>query len=504
MKGFVAAGHQLTCKAAAEILEKGGNAFDAAIAAGFSAAVTEPTLCSVGGGGFLLAHVQKTGQDILFDFFVNTPGKGLNKNIKPHFFPITVNFKDSQQDFHIGMGSAAVPAALKGFLYIHNQLGVLPLNQVLEPAIRYSINGIVLTRHQAYFLSLLRPIITFSTFGKSLYEKKGHYVQAGDKIANPTYGEFLRILCKLGQGVFYEGFIANQIEKDMKQGGGFVTTQDLMTYEIKERKPLRINFRDCEIVTNPLPSSGGILMGLYMELFQSAKCSTDTVEGIFALVETMRTAENLRKSKKYGLEELYPLIEAEKNSFINKLKQIHVQSTSGTTHVSILDSEGNAASMTVSNGEGSGYFVPGTGIMLNNMLGEDDLHPDGFHFSPPGLRVSSMMSPSFINKNGQLKVVLGSGGSKRIKTALFQVIINLVDKGMSLQEAIESPRIHLDDSQTLQIEPCFDEALVQQLAKYFKINTWSEKEVYFGGVHAVSISGQGWGDSRRGGSFIEV
>ena len=503
MKGLIAAGHQLTCQAAAEILKMGGNAFDAAVAAGFSAAVTEPTLCSLGGGGFLLAHIQKTAQDMLFDFFVNTPGKGLNQNIEPHFFPVTVNFKDSQQDFHIGMGSVAVPAALKGFFHVHSQLGVLPLQQVLEPAIRYAIDGVVLTKHQAYFLSLLKPICTFSTFGKGLYEKHGRYVQEGNKVANPTYGEFLQVLCRLGEGAFYKSFIANQIEKDMRQGGGFVTKQDLMTYEVEVRKPLRIHFRDFEIVTNPLPSSGGILIGLCLELFQTSKCSVDTFQGLLTLVEIMRTVENLRQSKRYELKELYLINEDEKKSFIERLKQIKMPSTSGTTHISILDSEGNAASMTLSNGEGSGYFVPETGIMLNNMLGEDDLHPEGFHFLPPGLRVSSMMSPSFIKKNGQLKVALGSGGSKRIRAALLQVIVNLVDHGMSLQEAIESPRIHLDDSQVLQIEPGLDEILIQELANYFKINTWSEREVYFGGVHAVSTDGEGWGDSRRGGSFIK-
>ncbi|HLC15712.1 MAG TPA: gamma-glutamyltransferase, partial [Thermodesulfovibrionia bacterium] len=420
MKGFVAAGHTLTCKAAAETLQNGGNAFDAAVAAGFASAVTEPTLSSPGGGGFLLAHVQKTGQDIVFDFFVNTPGKGLSQKIEPHFFPVTVDFKDSAQDFHIGMGSVAVPAALKGFLHVHNRLGLLPLRQVLEPAIQYALNGVSLTRHQAGFLSMLKPIYTFSPFGKSLYERQGLYVQAGDKVVNPAYGAFLHVLSRLGEGIFYDGFIANQIEKDMKQGGGFVTREDLKTYRVEERTPFSIRYRDYEVVTNPLPASGGILISLHLKLFKEAlrfhKLVAKGAKHLLTLCEVMKTVEELRQREGGKLESIYDLKEKEILTFLWHLEQTFARTSSGTTHISVLDSYGNAASMTISNGEGSGYYVPGTGIMLNNMLGEDDLYPEGFHSIPPGMRVSSMMSPGFIKKDGQIQVVLGSGGSKRIKT----------------------------------------------------------------------------------------
>jgi len=353
---------------------------------------------------------------------------------------------------------------------------------------------------------MLKPIYTFSPFGKSLYEPHGLYVQLGDKVANPVYGEFLHALSRLGEGVFYEGFIANQIEKDMKQGGGFVTRDDLKTYRAEERHPLRIQYRDYEIVTNPLPASGGILISLYLTLFQEAlrfhKHGAKTSKHLLTLTEVMKTVEDLRQMGSEKLEAIYDLKEKEKLFFLWKLEQTLARSSGGTTHISVLDSQGNAASMTISNGEGSGYYVPGTGIMLNNMLGEDDLHPEGFHSMPPGMRVSSMMSPGFIKKDGQIQVVLGSGGSKRIKTAMLQVIINLLEFNMTLQEAIESPRIHLDDRRILQIEPGFDSNVIHQLAKQYKVNVWSKKNLYFGGVHAVSSSKEGWGDSRRGGSFI--
>jgi gamma-glutamyltranspeptidase/glutathione hydrolase len=155
--------------------------------------------------------------------------------------------------------------------------------------------------------------------------------------------------------------------------------------------------------------------------------------------------------------------------------------------------------MTTSNGEGAGYLAPDTGIMLNNMLGEDDLHPDGFHNSPPGLRVASMMAPSMLLRDGEVELVLGSGGSKRIRTALLQVISNSVDHAMPLQQAIEAPRLHWDGEQ-VQIEPGFSAANKAALEQHWPVNQWPESNMYFGGVHAVSpSSAQAGGDPRRGG-----
>ncbi|NOZ68660.1 MAG: gamma-glutamyltransferase, partial [Deferribacteres bacterium] len=175
--------------------------------------------------------------------------------------------------------------------------------------------------------------------------------------------------------------------------------------------------------------------------------------------------------------------------------------TQGTTHISAVDGQGNAASMTTSNGSGSGCFIPGTGIMLNNMMGEDDLHPDGFFSSPPGMRVSSMMVPTIILKHGRADVVMGSGGSKRIKTAVLQVLLNIIDFNCSLEEAVEAPRIHLEDG-TLHTEPGLPADVLERLAAHYKLNRWNTRDMYFGGVHCVSGEMHGWGDSRRGGVFL--
>jgi gamma-glutamyltranspeptidase/glutathione hydrolase len=175
----------------------------------------------------------------------------------------------------------------------------------------------------------------------------------------------------------------------------------------------------------------------------------------------------------------------------------------GTTHVSVADKEGNCASMTCSNGEGSGYIAPGTGIMLNNMMGEDDLHPNGFHSSPPGERVFSMMSPSLLLNGEKVELVLGSGGSKRIRTAISQVITQVVDFDRSLQDAVDEPRLYLDED-CLQIEPGYKQASIDFVEKLLPVNVWPQKDVYFGGVHAVIPGVEGAGDLRRGGSVRVV
>jgi gamma-glutamyltranspeptidase/glutathione hydrolase len=165
-KTMVASGHPCTSQAALDIMAAGGNAFDAVVAAGFTAAVAEQALTSLGGGGFLLASTTD-GKETLFDFFTDTPGLGLPPTrLEPHFFPVTISFSGSDQDFNIGLGSVAVPGNLKGFLHIHQRLGILPLKEVLAPAIKAAHEGVEINHRQAHFMELLKPIMTQSEEGR--------------------------------------------------------------------------------------------------------------------------------------------------------------------------------------------------------------------------------------------------------------------------------------------------------------------------------------------------
>ncbi len=503
-RSIIASGHQLASEAAGQILEAGGNAFDAVVAAGFASAVAEPTLTSLGGGGFMVGHSEKTGQDMFFDFFVDTPGRGRENDVfDPDFYPITVDFGGSCQDFNIGSGSIAVPGTLKGLLHIHKKLGRMNLADIVSPAkeaaLHHMING-----HMGYFLKLLYPIMTITERGRKIYQPDGKYLEAGDFLQNFEMAEFLDSLSSGGADSFYFGEIAQKIDREMKDGGGLLTAEDLAAYEVKERKPLSIQYKDSLFLTVPEPSMGGTLIALSLSLMEELSqkiLKWGSAEHLMDIIALMKEVESLREA---GV-----ITPAALEQFLQK-RTVLAQSTlkmrlfsRGTTHVSVADKNGNCASMTCSNGEGAGYFAPGTGIMLNNMMGEDDLHPEGFHSSEPGERVLSMMSPSLLLKEGKVRLVIGSGGSKRIRTAVSQVLSQVVDFDRPLQQAIDAPRLYLDGD-CLQMEPGFSEQAVTAVEQKLPVNLWAKKDVYFGGVHAVIPGIEGAADPRRGGSVVTI
>ena len=500
-RAVVATGHEAVSKAAGVVLEAGGNAFDAVVAAGFAGAIAEQTLTSLGGGGFLLARTA-AAEEIFFDFFVDTPGLGLeDSQPDPHFYTVNVDFGGSGQDFNIGLGSVAVPGTLKGLLHVHKRLGRMGLAEVLEPAVELA-KGHELNRIQASFINMLSPIVTVSETGRRLYQPDGRHLQEGDTLAIPDCVDFLHQLEEDKGRSFYKGDIARMIDRDMRQGGGLLTLDDLAAYQVIERKPLRAKYHGYTVLTGPPPSIGGSLIALSLSLLEKMEPLEQwgSPEHLLRTLGLMQEVERLRE---VGITTPETLAEfAAGNAIRSSVDTVRMFSR-GTTHVSIADSEGNIASMTCSNGEGSGYFVPETGIMLNNMMGEDDLHPEGFHSSPSGERVGSMMSPSALLLDNEVKLVMGSGGSKRIRTAITQVLTQLVDFKRDLNETVHAPRMHWD-GEVLQLEPGFDAQAVAALADRVDINIWDDLNVYFGGVHSVIPGVNGSGDPRRGGSVVMV
>ena len=495
----VASGHPQVTETACAILRAGGNAFDAAVAAGFAAAVAEPALTSLGGGGFLLARTGQS-QTMLFDFFVDTPGQGgYNHMLEPHFLPVTIRFPGSEQVFNVGLGSVATPGALKGYLHIHRRLGRLPLREVLAPAIHLAHAGIAINAKQAYVLDLLTPIMTLTAAGRALFAPDGRCLGEGDVYRNPQLAAFLETLPCGGEREFYEGELAQRIAGGMAEGGGLLTLADLAAYRVIERKPLAVDYRGQRLLTNPPPAHGGSLIALALRLLETheaRKLDFGSPAHLALLVAVMQEADRCRAGN-----DLNP---ADWSASDLTERQHRIRTASGgTTHISVCDAEGNAASMTTSNGEGSGCFAPGVGIMLNNMMGEEDLHPDGFHADPPGLRVASMMAPSLLLAGDSVRLALGSGGSKRIRTALLQVISNVVDFAMDPRAAVEAPRLHWD-GQCAQVEPGFAETALAALAQRWPINRWPAPDVYFGGVHVAAPDGKGAGDPRRGGHAATV
>ncbi|SNZ07178.1 gamma-glutamyltranspeptidase / glutathione hydrolase [Persephonella hydrogeniphila] len=504
MKGVISAGDKLTAEAGAEILEKGGNAFDAAIAALLAAPLTEPALTSLGGGGFLLA-IEKGMLPVIYDFFVDVPPKRVEN---PDFYPVYVDFGSAVQEFHIGCGSAAIPGMIAGIYQIYKNRCTLPLKELVEPALRYAEKGIYLSKMQASFVKLLEPIFTATEESKKIYTVNGKLIDDKTIYKNPDYADFLRRFAQEGSWFFYEGDVAEKIERLSVERNGLLRKEDLRKYRVQEKDPVYFKFRDYDIFTNAPPSPGGLLIGFTLKLLEDTNLSSfGSTKHIGSLVEAMHTTQLFRREyvdKHIHNEELKLLIEDKKIFDVYKgffTKRLNLWGN--TTHISVVDSEGNAVSVTTTNGEGSGCIIPGTGIMLNNMLGEEDLNPSGFFRWPPYVRLPSMMSPTVVMKDDNLKLSLGSAGSNRIRSAIIQVILNYIIFKKEIHEAVSLPRIHYENH-TVFMEPGFDKNVIRSCERLYETVVFQEKSLFFGGVQAVTGDFEGAGDPRRGGYTISV
>ena len=510
-QGAVAAGHAATAEAAAFALREGGNAFDAVIAAHWTACVAEPVLTSLGGGGFLLAQ-PGVGQASIYDFFAHTPRHTLPA-AEIDFHPIQADFGTTLQEFHIGYGAVATPGTVRGMFAIHRDLCTLPMPVLLEPAIELASQGLRVNQLQAYILDVVRPIYLATPQAAQRFasqSKPDRLVGEGDMLHLPELAETLLALASEGERLFYEGDIATAIDTACRSEGGQLRYNDLVQYQARRRLPLHIQYRKAGFYTNPPPSSGGLLIGFALKLldrYAPAGLSIDSVEGISRLAELMQSTNEARLNgiRNNGLDEsmLDPaLLEQYQHQVRGRARAFR-----GTTHISVIDRQGNLASLTASNGEGCGHMLGDTGIMLNNMLGEEDLNPHGFHAWQENQRLTSMMAPSMLQLNDGCVIALGSGGSNRIRSAILQVLLRLVDERLPLRQAIDRPRIHFENK-LLNIEGGFEDALYRQLEKEFdQTRCWPDRNLFFGGVHAVSKGPGGfecYGDQRRGGVALSV
>jgi len=495
--GSVAAGHKSTATTAMDILKDGGNAFDASIAAVFVSMTSEYCLTGACGGGIMLAYPNNS-DPVIFDFFIQTPNK--NKSRILDFFPVEINFGSSTQTFHIGKGSIGVPGNIAGLLHIHSKLGSIPLKRIIAPAIQIAKQGTKINKSQEYLFNLLDPILTSSSDGKILFKPLGTTMRDGDTFKNPDFANFLEQLTIEGANYLYNNRGSSLII-DLMKDGGLINRNDLLDYQVIERKPLITKFYDKIIITNPPPSNGGSLISFILNLLSNKFKKHEVNQR--ELIIAMRLAQIVRKDinvKKLDIKNLF------NKQFYNKYFDIYHgnieentykdKSGSGsTTHVSIVDSSNNCSSITTSNGAGSGYIVPDTGIMMNNMLGEEDLNPEGFHSWDTTKRMQTMMSPTIISGKLGPELILGSGGSNRIRSAIQQVIINNYINQMDLKNSIYSPRLHLD-GEIIHCEKGLDYQNFD--FTWSKINQWDGKNLFFGGVNAVTKN-EAVGDHRRNG-----
>ncbi len=515
-KGAVACGHPATAAAAREILEDGGNAFDATLAGLCAAAVAEPVLCSLGGGGFLLAQ-RAGGEALLYDFFVETP-LVRRKGREIDFYPILADFGTTAQEFHIGLGAIATPGAIRGLFDAHAELGSLPMTRLVAPAARMAREGVPLRPVDSYLFEVVGPILIARPEGRALFtQSDGSLLAHPGVLRQPELADTLEALAREGARLFYEGELGRRLVADCRDQGGQITQADLAAYGTVKRQPLECRHRGARILTNPPPSSGGILIAFALELLARSDLALlgfgtpthlDLLARVMDLANKARVESRLHEAfaedeERAAAERLFdPALLARYQAEVAG----QPASTRGTTHISVVDAAGNLAALSISNGEGCGYMVPGSGIMMNNMLGEEDLNPQGFQAWPEGCRMSSMMAPTLAYGADGSIAAFGSGGSNRIRTAILQVLLNTIDFGQTIAEAVEAPRLHFENG-VANLEGGFDEAAGADLpGPDRKVVNWPRHNLFFGGVHAVRRDAKGRldaaGDPRRGGTAM--
>jgi gamma-glutamyltranspeptidase/glutathione hydrolase len=510
----VAAGHPVTAEAGARVLREGGNAVDAAVAAVLTSFVTESALTGLGAGGFMLVH-DPAREDVLLDFFVEVPGRTVGER-RSELIPIPVYFSpESPQVFNVGAASCGVPGTPAGLAQALDRYGSVPLAELVRGPAKLAREGVEVNAQQAFVFRILEPILTHQAEGAAVYAPEGRILGEGDRFAFGELADALERYGAEGPRPFYRGDIANRVSAWVIDRGGTLGGDDLAAYRPAIREPVGARYRGRDVLTNPPPSSGGVLIAFALALLDRAGSSD--LATVVAAMEEAQTART--EGFFHGLYE-----EGFARQFLRpaRLERIAERARSGTrppepgqaaaadrlgstTHITAVDRDGRCAAVTCSNGTGSGVIVPRTGVHVNNMLGEEDLNPLGFHKTPPGRRVPSMMSPTVVLREGELELGLGSGGSNRIRSAILLTIIRVIADAMDAQEAVSAPRVHFEAG-AVQAEPGVDERALDMLAaRGYQLVHWQERNLFFGGVHAVArdpATGRlsGGGDPRRGGA----
>ncbi|MBX3217961.1 MAG: gamma-glutamyltransferase [Labilithrix sp.] len=518
--GVVAAGDPQTAGAGAALLREGGNAIDAAVAAAFAAFVCELPLCSPLGGGVCLVE-RGTGAPVAFDMFARTPGLGPSPApdaTQPRdFAAVTVDFGAASQVFHVGRASVAVPLALTGLLELHRRWGARPLASVLAPAIALGRDGYTLGPGVAFVFAILRPILERTDACRRLFvDGAGELATAGARLANRDLAATLDSLARRPDDVVRELYDA--LAREMgPHHGGLITPDDVAAAAIAEHAPVVVDHGDWRLATMPSPSTGGVLVALGLRLLEGAGRAPRLSREHMLLVAQAQEALLTERDESFAERCADPVLVAalladDRLAAARKLARDNLLGS--TTHISAIDRSGTAVSLTLTNGEGSGHVLPGTGMIANNLLGEEDLHPRGFHRDPPGTPLATMMAPTLLSRGGD-RVALGSGGSNRLRTAILQVLVGLVEHRVPASDAVHAPRLHLEiDAATKAPRIAFEAAglagdVVAMLRDRYPPSpaVFAEPNLYFGGVHLAMRVGEafdGVGDPRRAGAAVVV
>jgi gamma-glutamyltranspeptidase / glutathione hydrolase len=496
--GVVAAGDPQTAEAGRRALQSGGNAFDAALSAAFAAFVCELPLCSPLGGGVLVAR-DRTGARHAIDLFARTPGLG-ERPKQLDFEHVTVDFGATTQVFHIGRGSAAVPLALPGLLEAHRRWGSLPLSEIVAPAIELGRRGYELGPGVAYVFHLLSPIVCRTAECRRLFSDGPELAHAGARLVNPDLADTLEQIARRPEVV--RDICAALARELGPSQGGLIGERDVESIAVADVAPLTARHRDQLVVSMPAPSSGGVLVLLGLRSLLGARELPFLSPGhVLRLLEAQAGLLAVRGA---DFDE-----RCRDDAWVRSLLETELGST---THMSAIDEHGAAVALTLTNGEGSGCVLSGTGMVVNNLLGEEDIHPRGFHRDPPGTPLATMMAPTLV-LGPELTLALGSGGSNRLRNAILSVLSHVLEHDRELSEAVIAPRFHVErhpepPGRRVAFERSdLSDAAAAAARAFGPAVEFPARNMYFGGVQvAASKAGElfGAGDPRRGGSVCSV
>jgi gamma-glutamyltranspeptidase/glutathione hydrolase len=452
----VAAGHPATADAGMGILDEGGSAADAAVAACLASCVAETVMTGLLGGGHGIYFDAASARATNLDCFVAMPGLGRDLR-EVAVLELEVPFGSELVHYAVGVGSCGVPGIAAGLDALWRRHGRLAWPRLVEPALRLAREGVPMPAAHASCLAMLAPVMTMNE-GAEIYSPGGSLLKEGDLLQQPGLVRALEALADEGPRSVYEGTIGKALLALMEERGGLVTEDDLRSYEATWVEPLSVEFRGHDMLTRPsLADFPGVLSAL------PALIGLDEPQRALALVETLGSEPPRER---------------------------------GTTNVSVTDAEGNACVLTTSLGLGSGDFLPGLDLHLNSMLGEADLLVVPLE---PGQRMESMMAPCLALDGEGVALATGAAGGTRLRSALLQVVAGILDERLAPQVAVDRPRLHPVGT-LVHVEPGLGAATIDAVESAgFQVREWPGRHHYFGGVSAVTRNAAA-ADPRRSGA----
>ena len=480
----IASGSQRSADAGAAVADAGGNAVDAAVAAALTSMCTDPGIIAPAASGFVTVWPQDA-DPVVIDAYAEMPGRGLPpERFGANRREVTLGYGGGMTTI-VGHASVATPGALAGFGVASERYGKAPWAEILAPVAAAVEHGFPLSGAAAQYMAYAHDAV-FGWDAESsaiVHHPDGSHLKEGDTVRIPGLAGTLRHIAEEGPGTFYTGDLGERIATEMQTHGGLLTAADLAAYRAVVRDPIRIAVDDWEVATNPPPAVGGATLAAMLLLVDDHPFSAWDRAELSRLARVQRAVLSYRKRHLDPADDR----EAAAADLLDKAGLGDPQallSSPSTIHTSAVDSDGLACSITVSAGYGSGVMIPGTGVWMNNSLGEVELHPHGFHALAPGTRLASNMAPTIARRRDGSVMAIGSPGADRITTAISSVLLNFIHLGMSLRDAVAYPRLHVESFggvPTIAFEPGLDVVPIDDLVT----RRFPDLSMYFGGVQAA-------------------